>query len=151
VNQHAQAAGIFQDKRTGKRVRQIGGANHKDETVLVKGNDNVPYYTSLANLIPCDTTGTPDFTHTYERPEEADEPIPEPVVDIIETRLNVNTATAEELAKRVEGLGYRTAKRIKEIQTSLPGEVFRSLDQLKSASTRVNWDAVLEANQLFVG
>jgi hypothetical protein len=29
--------------------------------------------------------------------------------------------------------------------------VFRNLDQLKAASTRVNWDAIIEENVLFVG
>jgi len=63
----------------------------------------------------------------------------------------VNTASAEDIARRVPGLGYRTAKKIKSLQLSLPGEVFRNLDQLKASSTRVNWDEVFKSNQLFLG
>lgn len=142
---------IFQDRRTGKRVKQLGGGGGKEDFVLVKGSDGVPYYASLTQLMPCDDKGTPDFKAVYEKPEDPEEKIPEPVIDIVETRLNVNTATAEELAKRVPGLGYRTAKKLKSLQLSMPGEVFRNLDQLKAASTRVNWDAIIEENVLFVG
>lgn len=119
---------------------------------MVRGNDNVAYYASLEQLLPCDeATGAPDFDHQYVKAEDPEEQIPEPVVDLIETRLNVNTATAEDIAKRVGGIGYRVAKKIKELQLSQPGEVYRHLDQIKAASTRVNWDEVLRANQLFIG
>lgn len=143
---------IYQDRKTGKRVRLVGSQGGKEEFVLVKGQDNIPYHALLANLIPCDGSGTPDYRAAVVKEDEAaDEAIPAPVIDLVETRLNVNTATAEDLAKKVPGLGYRTAKRIKEIQLSLPGEVFRTLDQLKAASSRMNWDAIIEQNLMFVG
>lgn len=147
------AQAIFQDKRTGKRVRRLGGEGGKEEFVLVKGSDGVPYYALLSNLIPCDEQGTPDYNAAAQRrrEEEENEPIPEPVIDLAETRLNVNTATAEEIAKRIPGLGYRTAKRIKELQLSLPGEVFRTLDQVKASSTRPNWEEIMALNLMFVG
>lgn len=143
---------IFQDRKTGKRVKRVGAEGGKEDFVLVKGQDNVPYYALLSNLIPCDEKGTPDFNSTAmgKRGEEPDEPIPDPVIDIAETRLNVNTATAEEIAKRVPGVGYRVAKTIKSNQLSQPGEVYRALDQLKSASNRVNWDAVFASNTIYV-
>jgi hypothetical protein len=151
-----QAAGavsqaIFQDRRTGKRVTKVGGATSSEDITMVRGADGIVYYASLAQLMPCDDKGTPDFKAVYEKPEDPEEKIPEPLIDIVETRLNVNTATAEDLAKRVPGLGYRTAKKLKSLQLSMPGEVFRNLDQLKAASTRVNWDAIIEENVLFVG
>lgn len=143
---------IFQDRKTGKRVIQVGGASTgKEEFTMVRGSDGIVYYASMAQLMPCDSQGTPDFDARYEKEEEPDEVIPAPIIDIIETRLNVNTATAEEIARRVPGLGYRTAKKLKGLQLSLPGEVFRNLDQLKAASTRVNWDEIFKSNQLFLG
>lgn len=143
---------LYQDKRTGKRVRRIGGGSNKEDFVMVKGNDNVPYYASLENLLPCDeSTGTPDFDHQFVKADDPEEAIPEPVIALVETRLNVNTATAEEIAKRCTGIGYRVAKKIKELQLSQPGELYRNLDQIKAASTRVNWDEVLRSNQLFIG
>lgn len=144
---------IYQDKRTGKRVRRVGAEGGKEEFVLVKGQDNAPYYALLSNLIPCDADGTPDFSTTAAGApeEEADEAIPDPIIDIAETRLNVNTATAEEIAKRVPGVGYRVAKTIKSNQLSQPGEIYRTLDQLRSASSRVAWDKVFASNTLYVG
>lgn len=142
---------VFQDRKTGKRVVQVGGGGGKEEFALVKGPDGVPYYASLSQLMPCDEKGTPDFDARYERTEEAEEAIPAPVIDIVETRLNVNLASAEDLARKVPGLGYRTAKKIKSLQLTLPGEVFRNLDQLRSSSTRVNWDEVFRQNLIFLG
>ena len=142
---------LYQDRKTGKRVKRVGGDGGKEEFVLVRGQDNVPYYALLSNLIPCDAAGTPDFKAVLTREEEPDEAIPTPVIDLAETRVNVNTATAEEIAKRIPGIGYRTAKRIKDLQLSLPGEVFRTLEQVKSSSTRPNWEAILEQNVMFVG
>lgn len=144
-------ATVFQDRKTGKRVLQVGGGGGREDFVMVKGGDGVPYYASLSQLMPCDEKGTPDFDARYEKPEDPEEVIPAPVIDIIETRLNVNVATAEEIARRVPGLGYRTAKKLKGIQLTLPGEVFRNLDQLKSASTRTNWDEIFRQNLIFLG
>lgn len=145
-------ATVYQDRKTGKRVVQVGGGGGgKDEFALVKGPDGVPYYASLSQLMPCDERGTPDFDARYERPDDPEEAIPAPVIDIVETRLNVNTATAEDLARKVPGLGYRTAKKIKSLQLTLPGEVFRNLDQLRASSTRVNWDEVFRQNLIFLG
>ena len=143
---------LFQDRKTGKRVRAIGGLAADDNQVMVQGNDGPPYYASLTNLLPCDAQGNPD----YDNPAASqagleDEPIPEPRVDLTETRLNVNTATAEVLAKTVPGIGYRVAKRVKELQLTLPNEVFTTLDQLKGASPHVKWEEVFRLNKMFVG
>jgi DNA uptake protein ComE-like DNA-binding protein len=141
---------IYQDRRTGKRVVLVGSAADKEDFVMVKGTDNIPYYASRSHLLPCDAAGTPDFKAEYIREEEPEEQIPQPTISVIETRLNVNTATAEEIAKRVPGVGYRIAKKIKDLQLAQPGEVFRTLEQLKASSNRVNWDEVFESNTLFV-
>lgn len=146
-----ETAVFFQDRRTGKRVRRVGAGPTKEDFLLVAGNDNVPYYASMAQLMPCDTKGNPEYDFTRPEPQEPDEKIPEPAIDLVETRLNVNTATAAEIAKRVTGITYRTAKKIKENQTALPGEVYRNLDQLKPANPRLNWDEIIKQNQLFIG
>jgi hypothetical protein len=143
---------VYQDKKTGKRVVQVGGATGgKEDFCLVKGSDGVVFYASMAQLMPCDDKGNPDFDARYERPEDPEEKIPEPVIPLTETRLNINTATAEEIARRVPGVGYRTAKALKGLQLTLPGEVFRNLEQIKSASSRVNWDEVIRQNLIFLG
>lgn len=141
---------IFQDAKTGKRVRQIGGINIKEDTVMVRGNDGVTYYTAYSNLVPCSDQGVPNFQAKAPHPEEKEEAIPAPFIELPETRVNVNRASAEELAKRVPGVGYNIAKKIKAYQTSLPGEKFATLQQLESISNRVNWQKVIESNTIYV-
>ena len=143
---------FFQDRKTGRRVVKVGGTTgSKDEICLVKGADGVVFYASMNQLMPCDDQGKPDFDARYERPEDPEEQVPDPVIPLAETRLNINTATAEEIARRVPGIGYRTAKKIKGIQLTLPGETFRNLEQIKVASSRVNWDEVIRQNLIFLG
>lgn len=142
---------MYLDSRTGKLVRQVGGGGNSEEFVMVMGNDKVPYHVQLAKLVPCDASGTPNYDMVQAKAEEPDEVPPAPVVDLIDTRLNINTATAEEIHKRVPGIGYRTAKKMKDIQMSLPGEVFNNLEQVKAASNRLNWDSIFRQNLLFIG
>jgi DNA uptake protein ComE-like DNA-binding protein len=144
---------LYQDKKTGKRVKIVGGTSLKEDSVLVCGNDRLPYYTYLSQLVECDERGTPNFevTADQDRPPEKEEKAPEPLVALIETRLNLNMATPEEIERRVPGVGYRIAKRIVEQRMTLPAEKFVSLDQVRSVSNRVNWDEVEKANVIFLG
>ncbi len=81
--------------------------------------------------------------------EEKDEDkIPEAVIPL-DTRLNVNVATAESLAKQVKGIGYATAKKIIELRLSLPGERFSKLDQLKKIA-RVDWEEVFKEDLIYI-
>ena len=66
-----------------------------------------------------------------------------------DTRLNINSATPQMIADHIKGVGLKTAKEIKDYQTSLAGERFKSLDQLKQIG-RVDWDAVISANLIRV-
>ena len=61
-------------------------------------------------------------------PEEA----PKTVVPIEDTRLNLNFAPAEQIAKRLPGVGFATAKKIVELRMSLSGERFANLKQLEN-------------------
>lgn len=144
---------IFQDKKNNKRVRQVGGASGSEGFMLVQAEAGPPYYVSRKHLMPCDEAGNPDMGATAESGEEeakANE-IPEPKVGIVETRVNLNAASAEEIARRIPGIGYRVAKKIKEVQLTQPGEQFRNLEQVKACGPRVNWDAVLAENLFFLG
>lgn len=143
---------VYQDRRTGKRVVRVGAQPGEEGFVMVRGNDGPPYHVSLRNLIPVDEKGVPDFdAPELEVAKELEEQPAAPVVPIAENRLNVNTASAEQLIASVKGLPYRTAKRIKQMQLGLPGEKFSNLDQLREASTRVNWDEIFRENKIFVG
>jgi DNA uptake protein ComE-like DNA-binding protein len=64
-------------------------------------------------------------------------------------RLNVNGATAQMIADHIKGVGLKTAKEIKDLQLSLSGERFTSLEQLKTIP-RVDWDSVFAADLIRV-
>lgn len=59
-------------------------------------------------------------------------------------RLNINTSTAQQIADHIRGIGLKTAQEIKDYQMSLNTEKYTSIDQLKQASSRVDWDKVIE-------
>ncbi len=119
---------------------------------MVRGNEGAPYHVSTRNLMPVDSQGKPDYdAPEIGLPDDLQETPPPPTVPLAENRLNVNTATAEQLIASCKGLPYRTAKRIKANQLTQPGEVYRTLDQLREASTRVNWDEIFRQNTIFVG
>jgi len=62
-----------------------------------------------------------------------------------ETRLNINTATPQMIADHIRGVGIRTAKKIKDLQMSLSGEKFSTLEQLRQIK-QVDWDSVLSSD-----
>ena len=62
-----------------------------------------------------------------------------------ETRLNINTATPQMIADHVRGVGIRTAKKIKDLQMSLSGEKFSTLEQLKTIK-QVDWESVFASD-----
>ena len=80
---------------------------------------------------------------------EDDEAPPVSVVPAEDTRLNMNTATAEMIAKRLPGVGYKTAKSIVELKLSLSGERFSNLKQLENIP-RVNWDQLIKDDLIFI-
>lgn len=144
---------LFQYKKNGSRVRQVGGHSDNEGFLLVQGETGPPFYASRKSLMPCDEQGNPDRDATAELPDIEDTPegVPPPKMGVIETRLNLNTASAEEIARRIPGIGYTTAKRIKSVQLAQPGEVFRSLDQIQPLAPRANWTELLAANTFFLG
>jgi DNA uptake protein ComE-like DNA-binding protein len=64
--------------------------------------------------------------------------------------LNMNGATAEQIQKRLPGVGYATAKKIVELRMSLSGERFSNLSQLENIP-RVNWEQLIEDDLIFIG
>lgn len=67
----------------------------------------------------------------------------------LDTRMNINIASARQIADALPGVGLKTARDIKELQSSLNGEKFTRLDQLKSIK-RVDWDQLIEDNLIRV-
>lgn len=63
----------------------------------------------------------------------------------LDVRININTASARQIADSLPGVGLKTARDIKDLQTSMPGEKFLKLEQLKSIK-RVDWDEIFKEN-----
>jgi|TARA_R100000084_G_scaffold107432_1_gene67416 DNA uptake protein ComE-like DNA-binding protein len=63
----------------------------------------------------------------------------------IDTRVNINLASARQIADALPGVGLKTARDIKDLQLSLPGERFQRLEQLKSIK-RIDWEEIFKEN-----
>ena len=63
----------------------------------------------------------------------------------IDVRVNINTASARQIADALPGVGLKTARDIKDLQTSCSGERFQKLEQLRSIK-RVDWDEIFKEN-----
>jgi DNA uptake protein ComE-like DNA-binding protein len=138
---------LFQDQKTGKLVEFI--SKHDKEFAMVKDAGGNITFMTLEQLVPYDQQKgrlakikTPEL-HVPE--EEA----PKAVVPIEDTRLNLNMAPAEQIAKRLPGVGYATAKKIVELRMSLSGERFANLKQLENIP-RVNWEQLIEEDMIFI-
>jgi len=144
---------LYQDKRSNQRVIACGSRQEDEPFLMVRAEVGDPYYAHVDHLVPVDaSTGAilPDDDRGPAAPEE-DLPLPAATIPLAETRLNLNTATAEIIAQRVPGLTYRIAKAIKELQVTLPQERFANLDQVRAASSRIDWDAIFSGNSFFLG
>jgi len=140
---------LFQDTKTGQLVEFI---NKQDkEYAMVRNSAGNINYVNLSQLVPYDAEKrergkVEDAPQIQVEPEESP---PETVVPIEDTRLNLNAAGAEQIQKRLPGVGYATAKRIVELRMSLSGERFANLKQLENIP-RVNWDQLIEDDLIFI-
>ena len=124
--------------------------NDKEFAMVKDAGGNI-MYVLLDNLVPYDAAkGRLPKEEAPSIAPEPEEPIPTRVVPIEDTRLNLNTAPAEQIAKRLPGVGFATAKRIVELRMSLSGERFANLKQLENIP-RVNWDQLIEEDLIFIG
>ena len=139
---------LFQDSKTGKLVEFIN--KHDKEYAMVRDSGGNINYVNLDSLVPYDKQkGRLTKVDAPQLSVEKEEELVEPVVPFEDTRLNMNTATAEIIAKRLPGVGYTTAKRIIELRMSLSGERFSNLKQLENIP-RVNWEQLIEEDLIFI-
>ena len=138
---------LFQDTKTGKLVELI--TTHDKEFAMVKDAGGNVTYMTLEQLVPYDRNK--GRLAKVEAPIllVPEEPMPDPVVPIEDIRLNLNTAPAEQIAKRLPGVGFATAKKVVELRMSLSGEKFANLKQLENIP-RVNWEQLIEDDLIFI-
>jgi len=141
---------LYQNSRTGQIVEFI--SYHDKDWAMVKNASGSVLYVSLADLISYEAgkgrTGIAPPPQSAESPIDEDA-IPEAMIPM-DTRLNINSASAEMIAKAIKGIGYSTARKIIELRSSLPSERFSNLDQLRKIG-RVDWDEVVAADLIYVG
>ena len=138
---------LFQDTKTGKLVEFI--SKHDKEFAMVRDAGGNVTFLTLEQLVPYDKDK--GRLAKVVAPELAvpEEETPQTVVPIEDRRLNLNLAPAEQIAKRLPGVGFATAKKIVELRMSLSGERFANLKQLENIP-RVNWEQLIEEDMIFI-
>jgi DNA uptake protein ComE-like DNA-binding protein len=131
---------LYQHKKTGARVKIVSEWDNGD-WFMVEDQDGRLYTAYKTELTP-DQEATKKVKTLQVKDKAAQE---EPRSFPPDQRLNINAATAQMLADHIKGIGLKTAREIKDLQMSLSGERFHSLEQLKQIK-RVDWDAVLAAD-----
>tara|TARA_B100001778_G_scaffold206076_1_gene170246 strand:- start:1777 stop:2214 length:438 start_codon:yes stop_codon:yes gene_type:complete len=139
---------LFQDRKTGKLV-EFMNVHDKDFAMVKDAAGNISYV-DLEQLVPYDREKGRLTKIELKAPEiTVEEEVPASVVPLEDTRLNLNVAPAEIIAKRLPGVGFATAKKIVELRMSLSGERFANLKQLENIP-RVNWDQLIEEDLIFI-
>jgi len=130
-------------------------SHHGDNIMMCIDSQDEVLYIDREDLVPhISATNERDLTEqrlTEKLKEEGVTP-PTPTnkeTFPIDTRININTASARQIADHLPGVGLKTARDIKDLQTSMPGEKFVRLDQLK-AIKRVDWDEIIKENLIRV-
>jgi hypothetical protein len=138
---------LYQDSKTGKLVEFI--SKHDKEFAMVRDAGGNVTYLTLDQLVPY--SKEKGRLSKIEAPELhiPEEEAPTAVVPLEDTRLNLNVAPAEQIAKRLPGVGFATAKKIVELRMSLSGERFANLKQLENIP-RVNWEQLIEEDLIFI-
>jgi DNA uptake protein ComE-like DNA-binding protein len=135
---------LYQHKKTGARLKVVSEFDNGD-WFMVEDQDGRLFTAYKQELIP-DQQATEKVKALQVKDKASKE---EPRTFPPDTRLNVNSATAQMIADHIKGIGLKTAREIKDLQMSLSGERFNNLEQLKTIK-RVDWDSVLAANLIRV-
>jgi DNA uptake protein ComE-like DNA-binding protein len=135
---------LYQHQKTGARVKIISEWDDGDWFMVEDQDGRI--FTVYKTEITADAAATKKVKALQIKDKSKKE---EPRKFPPETRLNINGATAQMIADHIKGIGLKTAKEIKDLQMSLSGERFNSLEQLKTIK-RVDWEAVIAADLIRV-
>ena len=140
---------LYQYKLTGGLVEVVSKhgdgvlmcVDSQDEVIYVEENDLTPHLEATNEKIRTEERLTAQLEAEGVRPAKPTtrETFP------LDVRLNINTATARQIADSLPGVGLKTARDIKDLQTSMPSERFQKLEQLRSIK-RVDWDEIFKEN-----
>lgn len=140
---------LYQYKLTGGLVEVVSKhgdgvlmcVDSQDEVIYVEESDLTPHLDATNEKIRTEERLTAQLEAEGVRPAKPTtrETFP------LDVRLNINTATARQIADSLPGVGLKTARDIKDLQTSMPAERFQKLEQLR-AIKRVDWDEIFKEN-----
>ncbi len=135
---------LYQHKRTGTRVKVVTQWDDGDWFMVEDQDGRI--FTVYHTEIEEDKQATSTVKTLQVKDAASGE---EPRKFPTDTRLNINAATPRMISDHIKGIGMKTAKDIKDLQTSLSGERFHSLEQLRQIK-RVDWDSVFAADLIRV-
>lgn len=137
---HPLVSMLYQHRKNGARVKIVSEFDNGD-WYMVEDQDGRLFTAYKVELLPDEEATKKVKTLQVKDKAAAEEPRKFPP----DTRLNINSATAQMIADHIKGIGIKTAREIKDLQMSLSGERFNNLEQLKQIR-RVDWDSVFAAN-----
>lgn len=140
---------LYQYKLTGGLVEVVSKhgdgvlmcVDSQDEVIYIEESDLTPHLEATNERIRTEERLTAQLEGEGVKPAKptTKETFP------IDVRININTASARQIADSLPGVGLKTARDIKDLQMSLPGEKFLRLEQLK-AIKRVDWEEIFKEN-----
>jgi len=144
---------LYQYKPTGSLLEVV--SQHGEGILMCVDSQDEVWYVEESDLIP-HLDATNEKIRTEERlvarlEEEGVKPakVTNRETFPVDIRININTASARQIADALPGVGLKTARDIKDLQSSMSGEKFVKLEQLKSIK-RVDWDEILKENLIRV-
>ena len=140
---------LYQHKVTGGLVEKISQhgegifmvVNANDEVDYVHEDDLVPHLEATNEKIKTEERLTAELKATGDKSAKPTNRETFP----LDRRLNINTASARQIADTLPGVGLKTARDIKDLQTTMTGERYTKLEQLKGIK-RIDWDAIFKDN-----
>ena len=140
---------LYQHKITGGLVEKISQhgdgifmvVNANDEVDYVHEDDLIPHLEATNEKIKTEERLTAELKATGDKTAKPTNRETFP----LDRRLNINTASARQIADTLPGVGLKTARDIKDLQTTMTGERYTKLEQLKGIK-RIDWDAIFKEN-----
>ena len=140
---------LYQHKVTGGLVEKISQhgdgvymvMNANDEVDYVHEDDLIPHLEATNEKIKTEERLTAELQATGDKTAKPTSRETFPV----DRRLNINTASARQIADTLPGVGLKTARDIKDLQTTMTGERYTKLEQLKGIK-RIDWDEIFGEN-----
>ena len=138
--QHKVTGGLVEKiSQHGEGIFMVVNANH--EVDYVHEDDLIPHLEATNEKIKTEERLTAELKATGDKSAKPTNRETFP----LDRRLNINTASARQIADTLPGVGLKTARDIKDLQTTMTGERYTKLEQLKGIK-RIDWDAIFKDN-----